>query len=268
MRFSVLMTYYNNDSPIYLDQALKSLHDQEVVANEILLIQDGPVSDELKEVVNRWSEVLPIVTLRNEKNVGLGRSLNYGLEMCQEEIIARMDADDICHKDRFKKQIEFLSSNKDVSVVGCSIAEFENDTANVKSYRTLPDKPTDLYYFSKKRCPLNHPSVMFRRKDVLTVGGYGHYRNQQDYHLWVRMLNEGYKIANIKEPLLYMRVSNDLFTRRGGLNYFKMEYAIQKEFYEIGFLSMREFIRNISIRFVSRILPNKVRKVFYTRLLR
>ncbi|EON77497.1 putative glycosyltransferase [Lunatimonas lonarensis] len=179
-----------------------------------------------------------------------------------------MDADDICHPSRFEKQVAFLDSHPEISVVGSWIAEFQDTLDNIVSYRKLPADPDELFSFAKRRCPLNHPTVMFRKDDVLAVGNYDPYANQQDYQLWARLLVNGYKFANIQESLLFMRISSALFKRRGGINYGKIEFAVQRDFLRIGFINRVEFVRNVSLRMFVRLMPNSLRKLFYKRLLR
>ena len=262
------MSFYEKDDPTHLFESLKSLYNQTLPADEIILIQDGPVSQDLVDVVTLWKEKLPIKLEVVAENKGLAHALNLGLGLSSYDLVARMDADDVAHPERFNKQVSFLKQHPDITVVGSWISEFLNDPEKVESYRKLPQSPEELFQFAKRRCPLNHPSVMYRKEDVLAVGGYGHFRNQQDYHLWGKLLHKGYRLANIPEPLLFMRISPDLFHRRGGLKYFKMEYEIQKEFFENGFISRWEFYRNTVIRLTTRLLPNRLRTLFYGMFLR
>ncbi|MGY6546372.1 glycosyltransferase [Arthrospiribacter ruber] len=262
------MSFYKKDNPKYFEDALESLHKQTLKASEIVLIQDGEISGELESIVIKWEKVLPIRRIINEENLGLGYSLKLGLEACSEKIVARMDADDIAHPKRFEMQLNYLKNNPQISVVGSWIAEFSAELDNINTYRTLPSEPEVLYKFAKKRCPLNHPTVMYRKEDVLFVGSYDNFRFQQDYHLWGRLLNSGFKIANIPTVLLFMRANNELFGRRGGLEYFKNEVAVQKDFLKIGFISEVEYLRNYFIRGTVRVMPIILRKYFYQHVLR
>lgn len=262
------MSFYGNDNPAFLEEALQSIQNQTHKASEIILVQDGPVTEELHHVVSKWKEALPLKLLVNSENLGLGKSLTIGLEQCENDIVARMDADDICHPQRFEKQLGFLIAHPNISVVGTWIAEFEGTISNIKSYRTLPTTHEELLPFSRKRCPLNHPTVMYRKAHILEVGNYNKFKNQQDYHLWARLLNNGYKISNIPESLLYMRISADLFQRRGGWKYFMIEWEVQRDFLKMGFISRMEFVRNVLIRGTVRLMPNAVRERIYAKGLR
>lgn len=268
MSISCLMSFYAKDSPIHLDEAFKSLEGQSLQATEIVVVQDGDVSTELNEVLGKWENKLPIKRLVNQKNMGLGLSLRKGLQACSYELVARMDADDICHPKRFEVQFEFLKLHPEISAVGSWVAEFSDSIDQLDTFRKLPLSHEELLLYAKKRCPLNHPSVMYRKTDVLAVGNYEDFRFQQDYHLWGRLLNAGFKIANVKEVLLFMRVNKELFGRRGGVGYFNVEVKVQREFLKIGFISWLEFTRNYIIRGIIRIIPNMARKTFYQRALR
>jgi glycosyltransferase involved in cell wall biosynthesis len=262
------MSFYENDNESYLNQCLESLYYQTLPANQIVLIQDGQVGSKLSEIVEKWAKYLPIEVFKNDENLGLGKSLNLGVNLCKYEIIARMDADDICYPNRFEKQYNYLKENIHISAVSSWVAEFESDVSNIIIFKKLPSDPEVLYNYSKSRSPLNHPAVMFRKSAVLAAGNYDPYKNQQDYQLWVRMLLKGYKISNLPEPLLYMRIGNDLYQRRGGISYLRIEYAVQKDFYKLGFISFPRLFINLFIRGIIRVFPNNLRKLFYKKVLR
>src|SRR5690554_5049040 len=266
--FSCLLPIYVKDDPLFLDMAFESIYKQTFMPGEVVVVQDGPIPVELDEVVKKWENKLPIKHVIHSRNLGLGRSLSLGLMQCQGDLVARMDADDICHPSRFEKQVRYLQTHLDIDVVGSWIAEFEGDMENVVSYRVLPDSHEQLLPFAKKRCPLNHPTVVYRKKSILAVGNYDKFTNQQDYHLWVRLLNAGYKIANIPEPLLYMRISSALFERRGGWKYFVIEWKVQRDFLRMGFINRYEFVRNVILRGIVRLVPNPGRKKIYQKGLR
>ncbi|WP_192349189.1 glycosyltransferase [Algoriphagus sp. Y33] len=262
------MSFYKKDNSDYLEQAFYSLQGQTLPADEIILIQDGQVGADLENIVKKWSQRLPIRLFVNRENIGLGMSLKKGLELCSYEFVARMDSDDICHPERFEHQYNFLKSHPEIAVVGSWIAEFSETIEKISNYRKLPSDSEELFFFAKKRCPLNHPTVMYRKSDINKVGSYFNFRFQQDYHLWGRLLNSGFRIANIPKSLVYMRVDERLFNRRGGIRYFQIETQVQKTFLDIGFINKLEFIRNYIIRGCIRLIPNSLRKNFYETFLR
>src|SRR5690348_1348881 len=118
MRLSILMSVYQRESPQFLREALESLATQTVPADEVVIVKDGPVGSDLDAAISSYREKLPIACLQLEKNEGLGSALNAGLSKCGADLVARMDADDICACDRFEKQLAFFEQNPEADVVG------------------------------------------------------------------------------------------------------------------------------------------------------
>lgn len=269
--FSVLITVYFKDSPSAFDQALTSIwYDQELKPKEIVLVCDGPLSESLDAVVNKWScksDVL-LNVIRLEQNQGLPIALNTGLSACKYNIVARMDSDDISLPQRFSKQISFLRDNPQYSVVGSWIKEFSSLDNLHGPIRKLPVKDRDLSDFAKYRCPLNHMSVIYKKEHVLNCGGYSNLKNSQDFHLWGRMLGAGYNIANLPEVLVLANADYKMYQRRGGLHFIRIEYKIQRDFYRCGFLSFSEAVKSFTLRIPIRLMPGALRSIVYKRLFR
>ena len=269
MKFSVLLSLYQKENPFYLSQSLESVFHQTMRANEIVLVEDGPLTSELEAVVEKYKRLYPeIKIIQLEKNSGLGTALNEGLKHCSNDWVARMDTDDICKPIRFERQVHFIQLHPDCDFVGSWVDEFEEDVCNIISIRKVPETPEEIYDYCKGRCPVNHPTVMYRKKAVLAVGGYLTKYFPEDYFLWIRMLMNGAKFYNIQESLLYFRYSPETIKKRGGWKYAIGEIHIQKMIYDIGFISFPLFIKNSVIRFVTRILPLKMRMWVYHNLLR
>lgn len=268
-KFSVLMSVYKNEKAEYMKLALESIYtEQTLKPNEIILIQDGLLTKELYELIEEYKQkykgVLKIISL--EKNMGLGNALNIGLKKCSYEIIARMDTDDIAFPERFEKQIPYIIKNKEIGVLGSSLLEFEGTKDNILAEKRAPIENIDKYI--KFRNPINHPTVVFRKSEVLAVGSYKEINLFEDYYLWVRMYMNNSKIENLEESLLYFRSSLEMYERRGGWKYVKAECNLQKEFLKIKLINLGEYIRNIVIRNLGKIVPNKMRKTLYFKLLR
>lgn len=217
MQISVLMSVYKSEKTIYIDRALRSVwDDQTVKPEEIILIQDGPLGKELIEVINLWKEKLGerLVTLQNETNLGLTKSLNKGLVHVKGELIARMDSDDISHPMRFERQIKFLEKHPEIDIVGGALQEFdaENECLGIRHY---PQTPQDVENYIYKASPLAHPTVMMRRRIFDEGLKYDErYRTSQDIALWYDVLCAGYKIGNVSEVTIYFRRDGDVFKRR------------------------------------------------------
>ena len=268
-KFSVLMSVYKNEKAEYMKLALESIYtDQTLKPNEIILVQDGPLTEELYELIDeykeKYKEILKTIPL--EKNVGLGNALNIGLEHCSYELVARMDTDDIAFSKRFENQISYMNKHKEVGVLGSSLLEFEGSIENILAEKIAPIDNIEKYI--KFRNPINHPTVVFRRSEVLKVGSYKEINLFEDYYLWARMFVNGSEIANLGEPLLYFRSSIETYERRGGMKYVKSEIKFQNEILKLGLINRTEYIKNLIIRNLGKIVPNKVRKLLYFKLLR
>ena len=268
-KISVLMSVYKKENPEYLRASLESILVQTRTADEILLIEDGPLTQELYQVVAEYQKKCDYLHVHAmEQNVQLGRALAKGVELCQYDLIARMDTDDIAKPDRFEKQIRVFQEHPELDVVGAWIDEFEETTSNIISTRKLPEVHDDICQFAKKRNPENHPVIMFRKQAVLAAGGYQHFPLFEDYYLWIRMLQNGAKFYNIQESLLYFRFSPAMFKRRGGLKYVTTELRFQNQLRNLGFITSSEYLYNVFIRVITRMMPNTLRAILYKKALR
>ncbi|CAH5887666.1 glycosyltransferase [Enterobacter roggenkampii] len=268
MKISVLLSLYIKESPDFLHSCLASLCNQTYFPDEIVIVFDGPVTTELNECIIKWSEKLPVKIVKIENNVGLGEALNIGLRSCSNNIVFRMDTDDICHKDRFMKQVEYFEDNPDVGLLSSTVGEFRESIDDVYAYRKLPLTHSKILQFSKKRNPFNHMAVAFKKDLVLAAGGYQREYLYEDYALWVRMIQNGVITANLPETLVYARAGNGMAARRSGLKYAKSEFAAQVNFYRTGYLSFFELIRNLSIRIPLRLIPVSFLSLLYSTVLR
>lgn len=270
MKFSVLMAIYINDKPRYLKEALESILYQSKLPNEIVIVQDGIITKELESILNKYIKnydgLFKIVKL--EKNVGLGNALAKGINECSNEIIARMDSDDICVQNRFEKQIKIFRDNKNIDIVGSSIYEFYESKDKIKAERKVPSLHSKIVNYAKKRNPMNHMTVMYKKSCVVAAGNYKDMLYCEDYYLWVRMIVSGCTFYNIEEPLVYARTGQDMYKRRGGVNYIKSEYRLQKELNKLGFIDKKAGVFNFIIRSIPRIIPNKLREIIYLKILR
>lgn len=256
------MSVYANDSPVYLDQCLQSIANQSRGCDELVLVQDGPLSIELLSVIDFYTENLPIVSVALGANEGLATALNKGLSVCKYGLVVRMDADDICLPDRFEKQIVFMQQNPDVDVLGAWVEEYDATMTKSLGIRYTPLESSDIARFAKKRSPISHPSVVFRKCSVLAVGGYPDFRKAQDYALWSLMLSRGYKLRNLGEVLLKMRAGDGLMARRGK-DYLRHELNILKFQREIGFINSFEFLFNALARSFVRLSPAGLKRLLY-----
>lgn len=269
LKFTVLISLYYKESSEYLRKSLDSVFLQSLPSDEVVLVEDGPLTSELYEVVEEFVHGHPeMKRVVLEKNRGLGEALNEGLKHCSHDLVARMDTDDIAKPERFEKQVKIFQKHPEVDVVGSWIDEFEGDISHVVSVRRLPECHEEILCFAKKRNPINHPVVMFRKGAVLAAGGYQHFPLFEDYYLWVRMLMNGAKFYNVQESLLYFRSSPDMFKRRGGLKYVGTEVRFQNFLLRSHFISFLRYVQNVIIRVMTRIMPNRWRTFLYRKKLR
>lgn len=269
MKFSVLLSLYYKEKPDFLHQSLESVFSQTLSPDEVVIVEDGPLTNDLYAEVNVWQSVhQEMKIVRLEKNCGLGKALNEGLKQCSNDLVARMDTDDVCKPYRFERQVAFMESHPNIAVCGAWIDEFEGNVNNVRSTRKLPQDNDKIYEFGKKRNPMNHPVVMFRKSAVESVGSYLPMPLFEDYYLWVRMLLRGYKFHNVQESLLNFRFCSDVFKRRGGLKYAWTEIGFYLKLYKSNYINIGTLMENIVIRFSTRVIPNRVRSLIYKRLLR
>ena len=259
------MSVHDADDPIFFDAAIDSITSQTVCPDEIVLVKDGCLGSDLERVVKKWEmrlkDRLSVVTLEASK--GLGEALRVGTEHCKYELVARMDADDVSVPDRFEKQIAFLKINPGIDVVGSWVGEFSKSPEEVISHRATPVQPEDVRRYARFRNPVNHPSVMLKKKPLHAVGGYLPFPGFEDYYLWARLLMRGHKIANIPEVLVKQRISHQFYKRRGGWTYVMQELSLQRELLRMGFINRRVYLANIVFRIIVRFMPLSIRRQIY-----
>ena len=265
MKFSILMSTYYKEKAEYFDRAMQSIWDEQTIKpDEIVLVQDGKLTEELYKTINLWSAKLGDVfkTIPLEKNVGLGDALNIGLQHCSNELIARMDTDDIAGSDRFEKQLEIFH-NFDIDICGSWVSEFVNDENKFISYREVPENDIEIKKFAKIRNPINHPSVMFKKQAILDVGSYKKMMFFEDYYLWIHLILNKAKFYNIQKPLVNMRAGYEQLERRSGYNYAISEFEFHQELLKLKFLNKREFLKSVLIKFLIRVAPKNIVKYIY-----
>ena len=268
--FSVLMSVYKNEKPNYLKQAIESIVNQTLMPNEIVIVKDGLLTDELEQVVScyqkKYNSIFKIIDFK--QNRGLGLALRNGVLACNNEYIARMDTDDIALPMRFEKQFSYLEKHKEIALLGSWITEFSSDSEHPDTITKLPCEHNDIVKYAKRRNPFRHMTVIFKKSAVLESGNYRDFLWFEDYDLWIRIIQKGYKVANIPEVLVNVRANNDMFARRGGWRYLKQDMVFQKFLLNLEYVNFVEYIVNALTRSVMRLLPNYLRIFIYKNKLR
>ena len=262
-KFSVAMSVYKNDSPEHFDMALASITiEQSVKPDEIVLVVDGPVPVGVNSVIDKYEALFPSVfqIVRLEKNGGLGNALKLAVENANHELIARMDSDDIALPTRFEQQLMCFEAEPKLDIVGGDITEFIGEADNIVGKRVVPQNDTDIKTYMQTRCAMNHVTVMYKKSAVLEVGNYIDWFWNEDYYLWIRMLQDGYIFANTGTVLVNVRTGEDMYQRRGGKRYFQSEKGLQDYMLEHKIINRSTYCMNILKRWIVQIvLPNSVR---------
>jgi len=266
--FSVLMAIYAGDRPEQLRAALASLLQSTVRPDQVVLVQDGPVAQDLIDVVEAFTPELRIERIVLPVNHGLGLALRKGLQACRHEWVARFDADDLVLPERFEQQLAFVQTHGDTDVLGGWIAEFDHDPAESTGLRKVPLSPREIAHRARTRNPMNHMTVMFRQSSVWAAGGYHDEKGFEDYALWARMLVNGATLRNLPVVLVKARAGASMMARRGGWRYVRTEWALQRALFRIGFVGLFRMVCNLVLRMPVRMMPQGLRATIYRVVLR
>jgi glycosyltransferase involved in cell wall biosynthesis len=264
--FSLLMSVYGGDDPAFLETAYRSVvHDQTRPPDDVVLVQDGPVPRPLAAMIRSLvaGSPMPVKLLVLDANVGLGPALDEGLAACASDIVARMDADDVALPRRFEVQVPVVEGG--VDVVGSSLLEFDADPSEIVGQRVPPLDEDEIRRYSRFHQPFNHPTIVYRKSAVQSVGGYRSLALMEDYLLFAKLIQAGCRVANVEEPLVLYRVGAGAYARRGGVTLLKSEWRLQRRMRAEGFTTRAQFARNIVVRGGYRLVPEPLRRFAYRR---
>jgi UDP-glucose 4-epimerase len=273
-RVSVLMSLYIKEKPEYFKASMDSILAQTYPADEIVLMEDGPLTEELYQAVAEYEELCrqndryPELHIHAfQENRQLGRSLAKGVELCRNELVARMDTDDIAMPERLAKQVAYMDAHAEVSVSGGAIREF-NDEGTTDRVKMMPKTQDEILEYVKIRNPLNHMTVIFRKSAVLEAGNYRHFPYLEDYSLWSRMLAAGYQIRNLDDVLVKARTSMNLVKRRSGWAYYQNFKKLRQLQHELKLTSNFEYVKSLTGTFIVLMQPGWVKELAYRNVLR
>lgn len=262
--FSLLIAVYAGDKERYLERAFHSaVQEQTRRAAQVVVVRDGPLSADLDRCLSALVQncPVPVEVVTMSANKGLARAMAVGLEHCRYDVVARMDADDVCHPERFERMMPLLDRGFDL--VGSGLLEIGEDETVVLGRREPPTDPHAIATSARWHDPFNHPSVVFRRSAVARAGGYQELPLLEDYWLFARMILDGSKVANLQEPLVSYRVSGGAYKRRGGIRLLRAEVRLQWYFRRSGFTTPAQFVRNVVLRGGYRLVPENLRRRCY-----
>ena len=269
IKFSVSMCVYGRDNARWFETAIESVLNQTLPPNEIVLVVDGPVPHDLNAVIFKLEENDTFKVIRLETNQGHGIARKTGLDNCTNELVAIMDADDICTRNRFEKQIEAFHDYPDSDIVGGMITEFIDTPDNVVGKRIVPLEDSEIKEYMQRRCPMNLVTVMFKKSSIEKVGGFIDWYCEEDYYLWLRMALANMKFRNVDDVLVNVRVGKEMYQRRGGVKYFKSEAKLQKYMLDNKIIGCPRYLISVTERLILQVLmPNKMRSFIFQKLAR
>lgn len=267
LNLTALVTVYHRIDAAELTQALESLARQTRPADEVVIVEDGPVGAELRRVIDGFVSTHPEArTVVLARNVGSGRASAAGMANVTTEFVARLDADDIAFPERFADQLDWFTAHPDTDVLGTSLAEFHDDPAEIVAVRSLPETHDEIARYARINSPVNNPSVMMRVAAVEKAGGYRDVHHMEDYDLYARLMSTGARFHNLPEPLTYFRTSPAQFQRRTGKGMFTAERQMQRNLVSYGLVSRPRSWVNLAVRTAYRLLPTGLLAVAYGRL--
>lgn len=263
MELAVILSVYHKEKARYLDESLLSIFNQSFVPSEVVLVEDGPLNDELYSVVSKYKTRytnLKVISL--EKNQGLAHALNLAITNTRAEYIARMDTDDVSKRERFEKQIIFLNDNPDVDCVGTWAIEIKADGSEFFK-KQMPLSHDECRRFYMKRNPMIHPTVMFRRSYFEKAGIYPEDTYQEeDTMLWANGFANGCRFANIPEYLYEFRIDDSFFHRRKGLRFAKDTFLIRHKIRKMLNYPLKADIYAFLFA-ISKMMPGPILKLIY-----
>ncbi|MFB6609596.1 glycosyltransferase [Agromyces sp. NPDC056379] len=266
--FTLLMPVYRGDDAAHFAKAFSSsVTAQTRRPDQVVLVQDGPVGTALADAIDAAVATpdLSIVHHTIAENVGLASALTVGLSLCEHDIVARMDADDISLPERFAKQLPLIEGGLDL--VGTGMLEFLDDVGSIVGQRVPRTEPEEIGRYARFHDPFSHPTVVYRRAAVEQAGGYQPLGLMEDYWLFARMIGNGAAVGNLAEPLVMYRVGAGAYARRGGREQWRSELQLQRAMRRIRFTTRGQYLRNVAVRGAYRFIPEPIRRVVYRRFI-
>jgi len=266
---AVAMSVYKSDKFDQVQCAALSILEQTYKAIDLFIAVDGPVAEDVRLLLSSLEENENVYILWFGCNLGLAARLNDIIDTCVSKggygYLARMDADDISEHHRIEEQVKFMESNPETDISGTDIVEFYDNSPDT-FYKKMGVSHDYLVANIIKRCPFNHPTVIFKM-DIfsnLDMRYKSYLKNTQDYYFWVDLICDGYKFGNLNQPLLKFRINEDFHRRRGldkAMNDLNGRiYAFKR----LNNLSLTNVTHTLLL-FVLRVLPASFKKIIYSK---
>lgn len=265
---TVVIPVYSGVAPDHLRRALGSMQDQSLPADEILIVEDGPLGAGLDAVVAELGASDPRVRrISLAQNRGVAYAMQAGLEAARNRWVARMDADDISLPNRLAAQAKAAAGGR-YAAIGAAMLEFEGDEENIVGLRVMPLTEERIRRYVLTNSPINNPTLFLDRDAALAVGGVRHIPNMEDYDLFARLAAGGYPMLNLAEPLLLFRADPAMFKRRSAQGMFAAEVQMQNNLRSYGLIRTPRMYANILIRSAFRALPQRALRFTYALMFR
>jgi glycosyltransferase involved in cell wall biosynthesis len=200
---AIVVPVYNT-KPKYLCECFSSILRQSVKPKQILIIDDSSTNTDTICYLSSFADFASnnIRLIHNERNRGLGVTMNYGLESCETDFVLKIDSDDIPHQKLVESYATFIETNSNVDVLGCQCQNF-----GMTDFVTNHPIKVTRDYAIKHTWFVNHTGILLNRKSVINAGGYRSLRGMaEDYELWIRMMLYGFNnFYNLPDVLMYYR---------------------------------------------------------------
>lgn len=267
--YSVLMSVYIKEKPEYLKRSIESILGQTICTNDFVIIKDGPITKELNKLLEKYASKYDCIHVYGYKtNRGLGYALNYGLNQCINELVARMDSDDIALPERCERELNLFNGHPNLDIVGTDIYEFTDEEDNITGLKKMPVSQEEIRKYARRRNPFNHPTVMYKKSSVIKYGGYQEGQRGEDIELFTKMVFGGCVCTNINEPLLKYRAISDQFDRRTSKTDTDAVIRVIKNNYKKGYIGLSDYLYVFAIQTAGRVVPNSIGKPIYKKLFR
>ena len=259
------MTVYQKDNPDFVKLSIDSMLNQTVKTDDFVLVCDGPLTLELTDLIDKYKQSNPSLfnVIYLKENVGFGKALKTGLIECKNELIARMDDDDISINARCEKQLELFNRFPQLSLIGSYMDEFEDDYNNPIRIKEVPCDYSEIKKYARRRNPFNHSSVMFKKSAIIAVGNYSEMRTNQDIELWMRFLNNGFVGYNIPESLVLFRFDKNTYKRRKEWKNIKLMIDVWKGFRKNKYCSYSDYLFVYWSQIAIFLMPSFILKWLY-----
>ena len=262
--FTVLLPIYQrSDLFDNFERVLESIYQNTVKPNELIVLIDGDISKDFEKKIKAEQAKYNFKIFWSDK-VGLAQILNKGIKEVKTTWIARMDGDDICTPDRFEKSIDFI--NQDFDLFGGQIIEKEKNKKN-SFLKKVPLESKDIKNMLKFRNPFNHMTMFYKTSIALEAGGYPNLHLKEDYAFWCVLAKMDIKIGNMKDVVVVAN-ADGLYARRGGFEYLKSEYKLQKLLIKLGFTNYLLALFVFLLRSSVYILPLTLKENIFKKFLR